>query len=153
MACKSIIISDETKQRIRNRGENLGIPIPEVEISLKPDQWSRILGQTVLVILILGRWLLPKGDLSRDQFSQLMLVYIGNAADIVEIFEAFRESKVMLEPTLTYVVLAIWSWSLMQFCLVMKGNLLYHLHDWSLPMLVMLAMLAMLAVIFEPPCV
>jgi hypothetical protein len=50
--------------------------------------------QVVLVVLILGRWLLPKGKLSRNQFSQQMLVYIGMAADIVEIFEAFRESKV-----------------------------------------------------------
>ena len=40
------------------------------------------------------RWLLPKGRMSRDQFSQLMLVYTGMAADIAEIFEAFRESKV-----------------------------------------------------------
>lgn len=32
--------------------------------------------------------------MSRDQFSQLMLVYTGMAADIAEIFEAFRESKV-----------------------------------------------------------
>ena len=46
------------------------------------------------MVLILGRWLLPKGRLTRDQFSQLMLVYIGMAADIVEVFEAFRESKV-----------------------------------------------------------
>ncbi len=46
------------------------------------------------MVLILGRWLLPKGALTRDQFSQLMLVYIGMAADIVEVFEAFRESKV-----------------------------------------------------------
>ena len=69
--------------------------------------------QILLVVLILGRleiightknpmqwslpflrWLLPKGFMSRDQFSQLMLVYTGMAADIAEIFEAFRESKV-----------------------------------------------------------
>ena len=43
------------------------------------------------------RWLLPKGKMSRDQFSQLMLVYTGMAADIVEIFEAFRENKVYNE--------------------------------------------------------
>ena len=49
------------------------------------------------------------------------------AADIVEIFEAFRESKVtlplspfkddikvMLRPHLTYAVLAVWNWSLLQ---------------------------------------
>ena len=45
--------------------------------------------------LTLLRWLLPKGFMSRDQFSQLMLVYTGMAADIAEIFEAFRESKVI----------------------------------------------------------
>ena len=34
---------------------------------MKPEQWTRILEQIVLVVLILGRWLLPKGRLSRDQ--------------------------------------------------------------------------------------
>ena len=33
-------------------------------------------------------------DPSFPQFSQLMLVYMGLAADIAEVFEAFRESKV-----------------------------------------------------------
>jgi len=100
----------------------------------------RVLEQICLVVLILGRWLLPKGKLSRNQFSQLMLVYIGMAADIVEVFEAFRESKVseicsmqevlftsqivqvMLEPSLTYAILGVWTWSLMQFCLVLGAS-------------------------------
>ena len=51
--------------------------------------------KVVLFCLTLLRWLLPKGFMSRDQFSQLMLVYTGMAADIAEIFEAFRESKVI----------------------------------------------------------
>ena len=54
--------------------------------------------QTVLVVLVLGRWLLPKGKLTRDQFSQLMLVYLGMAADIAEIPESFREFKVIFMP-------------------------------------------------------
>ena len=37
---------------------------------MKPEQWTRILEQIVLVVLILGRWLLPKGRLSRDQGHQ-----------------------------------------------------------------------------------
>lgn len=48
-----------------------------------------------MVILIVGRWLLPKGELTRDQLSQLLLVYIGMAADIIEIFEAFRVSAIL----------------------------------------------------------
>jgi len=45
-------------------------------------------------MLILGRWMLPKGKLTHDQLSQLLLVYIGTAADIVEFFEAFNEDLV-----------------------------------------------------------
>jgi hypothetical protein len=54
----------------------------------------RLLEQILLLILILGRWLLPKGKLTHDQLSQLLLVYIGTAADIVEFFEAFNEEQV-----------------------------------------------------------
>lgn len=38
-----------------------------LNIALKPEQWTKILEQVVLVVLILGRWLLPKGRLTRDQ--------------------------------------------------------------------------------------
>ena len=44
----------------------------------------------LLLILIIGRWLLPKGEITREQLSQLLLVYIGMAADIIELFEAFK---------------------------------------------------------------
>jgi Transmembrane protein 26 len=50
-----------------------------------------------MVILIVGRWLLPKGELTRDQLSQLLLVYIGMAADIIEIFEAFRVQSILIQ--------------------------------------------------------
>ena len=78
--------------------------------------------------------------MSRDQFSQLMLVYTGMAADIAEIFEvltdeadvlgfdkysvfeAFRESKVMINSDLTYAILAVWNWSLLQFCLAIGAS-------------------------------
>ena len=50
--------------------------------------------QLLLLVLIVGRWLLPKGELSHDQLSQLLLVYVCTAADIVEFFEAFSEPEV-----------------------------------------------------------
>ena len=61
---------------------------------IKNRDWVRTLEQLLLLILILGRWMLPKGKLTHDQLSQLLLVYIGTAADIVEFFEAFNEDKV-----------------------------------------------------------
>jgi len=62
--------------------------------TVKDRDWIRTLEQLLLLILILGRWMLPKGKLTHDQLSQLLLVYIGTAADIVEFFEAFNEEKV-----------------------------------------------------------
>ena len=63
-------------------------------IHLSSDQWLRVTEQLLLLVLIVGRWLLPKGELSHDQLSQLLLVYLGTAADIVEFFEAFKEQQV-----------------------------------------------------------
>ncbi|ESO13232.1 hypothetical protein HELRODRAFT_62232 [Helobdella robusta] len=85
-------------------------------------QWIRTLEQLLLLILILGRWMLPKGKLTHDQLSQLLLVYIGTAADIVEFFEAFNEEQVKYNRTLCTVILAIWSWSVLQFTLVFTAT-------------------------------
>lgn len=44
----------------------------------------------IVIGLILGRWLMPRGDLTRDQLSALLLGYVGNAADIIgNIFPIF----------------------------------------------------------------
>lgn len=69
----------------------LAIPI---RVSLTSDEWVKTLEQILLLILIIGRWMLPKGKLSHNQLSQLLLVYIGTASDIVELFEAFKEEEV-----------------------------------------------------------
>lgn len=71
-----------------------GIDIDTTHI--RNRDWVRTLEQLLLLILILGRWMLPKGKLTHDQLSQLLLVYIGTAADIVEFFEAFNEEKVSI---------------------------------------------------------
>lgn len=62
----------------------------QLKISLGREEWCKILEQMLLLILIIGRWLLPKGEITREQLSQLLLVYIGMAADIIELFEAFK---------------------------------------------------------------
>ena len=55
-------------------------------------------------------------------FFHLTTDITGVAADIVELFESFREGKVMLRPSLTYPILAVWSWSLLQFSLILGGD-------------------------------
>ncbi|OQV12982.1 putative Transmembrane protein 26 [Hypsibius exemplaris] len=99
-----------------------GLPIVIDLQQLTESDWLKIFEQALMIILIIGRWLLPKGELTRDQLSQLLLVYIGMAADIIEIFEAFREPKVFMTIELVYTTLALWTWSLMQFTLVLTAT-------------------------------
>uniref|UniRef100_A0A3P8YN07 Transmembrane protein 26a n=1 Tax=Esox lucius TaxID=8010 RepID=A0A3P8YN07_ESOLU len=72
------------------------IPISAVGdiLQLDPENWAAGLEQTMLIVLVLGRWLMPKGDMSRDQLSQLLMVYVGLGADILDIFDTFKEPEV-----------------------------------------------------------
>lgn len=89
---------------------------------MSTETWVTLIEQFLMLILIVGRWMLPKGDLTRDQLSQLLLVYIGIAADIIEFFDSFKEDRVAREPLLVYLTLGIWSWSLMQFTVVLTAT-------------------------------
>ncbi|XP_071793311.1 transmembrane protein 26-like [Asterias amurensis] len=96
-----------------------GINIP---VAVTDDSWSLALEQFLLALLLLGRWLLPKGSLTRDQLSQLLLVYIGMAADILEFsFETLLEQAVTCNLFLIILMLCTWSWSLLQFTLVLTS--------------------------------
>ncbi|KAK7493686.1 hypothetical protein BaRGS_00015015 [Batillaria attramentaria] len=93
-----------------------------ISISLGKEEWCKILEQMLLLILIIGRWLLPKGEITREQLSQLLLVYIGMAADIIELFEAFKEDGVRENFMLTLIILSLWTASLMQFTFVLTAT-------------------------------
>ena len=72
--------------------------------------------QLLLLSVIVGRWMLPRLGISRDQLSQLLLINIGNAADILELFEAFNEEAVRMNASLRICILCLWQASLLQFC-------------------------------------
>ncbi|XP_028982818.1 transmembrane protein 26-like isoform X1 [Betta splendens] len=49
------------------------------------NDWILALHQILLILLILGKWLLPLGGgVTRDELSQLLLIFVGTAADILE---------------------------------------------------------------------
>ncbi|XP_071487424.1 transmembrane protein 26-like [Diadema antillarum] len=90
----------------------------KVNLFLSAQSWSVALQQALLFVLILGRWLLPKGDLTRDQLSQLLLVYIGIAADILEfVTEGLKLEQVRCNRIMVICILSLWTWSLLQFTL------------------------------------
>src|SRR5438067_2066897 len=41
------------------------------------------------MIIIIGRWLLPKGKISRSALSQLLLVYLSLASDMFDLLSIF----------------------------------------------------------------
>ncbi|XP_034487233.1 transmembrane protein 26 [Drosophila innubila] len=98
--------------------DDAGITLPVIS----PDTWTTLIEQFLMLILIVGRWLLPKGDLTRDQLSQLLLVYIGTAADIIEFFDSYKDDSIARIDFLVYLTLGIWSWSLMQFTIVLSAT-------------------------------
>ena len=93
-----------------------------VPIKLEPDIWVSVMEQALLFLLVLGRWLLPRGDITRHELSQLLFVFMGIASDNMELFELFDETEVRKDPILTYVVLGVWSLSLLQFVFVLTAT-------------------------------
>ncbi|XP_071109194.1 transmembrane protein 26-like [Haliotis cracherodii] len=117
----TIIGRNNTAEDLTMTIAELGLEI-NIPLSLDADLWLRTIEQFLLLMLIVGRWMLPKGALSHDQLSQLLLVYVGTAADIVEFYEAFNEEEVKHNRLLCYIILGIWSASLIQFTLVLTAT-------------------------------
>ncbi|MED6291393.1 hypothetical protein CHARACLAT_023139 [Characodon lateralis] len=80
------------------------------------NNWILGLHQILLILLIIGKWLLPLGGgLSRDQLSQLLLVFVGTAADILEFTSETLDDVKDNSPHVVYIILAVWTWSMLQF--------------------------------------
>lgn len=59
--------------------------INQVFSAVCSNDWILALHQILLILLIVGKWLLPLGGgVTRDELSQLLLIFVGTAADILE---------------------------------------------------------------------
>ena len=58
--------------------------------------------QTFLIVIVVVRWILPKGGLSHDELSNLLFIYFASASDIMELssFEIFdtESAKLISQP-------------------------------------------------------
>ncbi|CAJ0959627.1 unnamed protein product, partial [Ranitomeya imitator] len=94
----------------------------DVLISHQTDKLSRYIQieeELTILVLIIGRWLMPRGKMSRDQLAQLLLMYLALGADILDILELMKEPSVETNETITVVGLCLFSWAIMQFTLVL----------------------------------
>ncbi|XP_037638447.1 transmembrane protein 26-like [Sebastes umbrosus] len=80
------------------------------------NDWILTLHQILLILLIVGKWLLPLGGgVTRDELSQLLLIFVGTAADILEFTSETLSDVKENSPQLVYIILAVWTWSMLQF--------------------------------------
>ncbi|CAF2631016.1 unnamed protein product [Rotaria sp. Silwood2] len=70
-----------------------------------------------MFIIILGRWILPKGNISHSALSQLLLVYLSLASDILDLLTLFSEKEIYLSSSMVHIVLIVFSLCMFQFAL------------------------------------
>jgi hypothetical protein len=80
------------------------------------DIWVIIVNESLVYLIVFGRWLLPRGRrVSRDFLADLLLEFLAIASDIMELLAVFDEDDVRGNLNLTYAILAVWSASFIQF--------------------------------------
>ncbi|CAF0790344.1 unnamed protein product [Rotaria sordida] len=78
---------------------------------------SMIVELSFMFIIILGRWIVPKGNISHSALSQLLLVYLSLAVDILDLFTLFNEREIQISLPMVHSVLIIFSLCMLQFAL------------------------------------
>jgi hypothetical protein len=89
-----------------------------LQINIAVDQIAVGLELSLLLLIIMGRWFLPKAEsLSRTALSQLLLVYMSLASDMVDLLSLLNEVQVQESSVMHFFTLSIFSWGLFQFSL------------------------------------
>ncbi|CAL1527460.1 unnamed protein product [Lymnaea stagnalis] len=83
--------------------------------ALTPGTWVLLVEEMMPYFLFITRWLLPRGRVTREQLAELLFAFIGIGGDIMEFFSLLGEVEVRANKELVMVVLAIWSFSVLQF--------------------------------------
>ncbi|XP_061692562.1 transmembrane protein 26-like [Syngnathoides biaculeatus] len=119
--CKKLDSWENVKQVItlnETTGTNLTYQnyLENINQALCSNEWILALHQILLILLIVGKWLLPLGGgVTRDELSQLLLIFVGTAADILEFTSETLSDVKENSPQLVYIILAVWTWSMLQF--------------------------------------
>ena len=95
-------------------------------MDLEETTWIVIIQESLVYILVFGRWWLPRGEVSREALSDLLLEYLAIASDIMELYAIFDEDIVQRDLGLTYAILVLWSISFFQFVPVLVHKKKYQ---------------------------
>ncbi|XP_033763585.1 uncharacterized protein LOC117344825 [Pecten maximus] len=90
--------------------------------SFSADTWVVIVEESLVYLIVIGRWLLPRGRVTREELSDLLIDYLAMASDIMELFALFDEDLIRGNAMITYAILTIWSVSFIQFIPVVMNR-------------------------------
>ncbi len=85
--------------------------------SASVDQYVIYIEVSMMLIIILGRWMMPKKGITRNELSQLLLVYMSIASDVIDLLSILQENAIIQNKAMVYSTLIVYSWSLYQFTL------------------------------------
>ncbi|XP_056399625.1 transmembrane protein 26-like [Hyla sarda] len=104
------------------------LTVPECTKTVYKENSEMVQGseELTILVLIIGRWLMPRGKMSRDQLAQLLLMYLALGADILDILQLIKEPSVKSNKTVTVVGLCLFTWAVLQFTIVLTQT-------WSSP--------------------
>ncbi|KAI7804388.1 transmembrane protein 26 [Triplophysa rosa] len=121
LQCKKLDSWENVKNMVLPLNGTMGMNetlkhLEHVLTSVCPNDWILGLHQVLLILLILGKWLLPLGGgVTREELSQLLLIFVGTAADILEFTSETLSDVKEDNKQLVYIILAVWTWSMLQF--------------------------------------
>ncbi|KAK2824494.1 hypothetical protein Q5P01_021669 [Channa striata] len=118
---RSLITLNETTGNLTN--PNILKHINQIFSAVCSNDWILALHQILLILVIVGKWLLPLGGgVTRDELSQLLLIFVGTAADILEFTSETLSDVKEKNSLLVYIILGVWTWSMLQFPLHLAGH-------------------------------
>ena len=83
--------------------------------TITSETWLIIVQESLVYLLVFSRWLLPRGEVSREFLADLLLEFLAIASDIMELLAVFDEDAVRSNLTVTLWIMAVWSASFIQF--------------------------------------
>lgn len=113
------------KQTTSELNQTLALPVTALRAFLQVET-SSLLEQSMMFLIIICRWLLPRGRIDRNSLSQLLIMYSAISADILDFSEIFNKDRIKHSGFFRYAVLGVWSWSLVQFILVITTSFTFR---------------------------
>ena len=98
-----------------HKAQTVNITANHIETQLEHQDVRKICQLGLIMSIIISRWLMPRGVMTRDQLSNLLLEYVGNSADILDLFTTFDEEELKGRRAVIIGVIFVFTWSMYHF--------------------------------------